>query len=253
MRLANKLLIFILLLCTTGECGELVLFLACDTEAKNIETSVYKDLSNMRDEALRISHYTGLPIKEISLIGHELTPPAVLNALKFLDVEHDDVVLFYFSGHGFRTPSKEDDPWPNLFFSQTWEGIDYGKVIDILSDKYPRLLITVADCCNNIMEEHVAPPIFIGKVDRTRKEIKEQAYRELFMETEGRVLVASSQIGEFSWSVSKGALFTSAFLESLKKESEKGCSNWKTILDRSSRKVKFYQNPYYQVEIKPAM
>src|SRR5690554_5949878 len=97
----KNLCFLLLLLFAIGECGELVLFLACDTDAKNIEASVHSDLYHIRNEAMRISYYTGLPIKEFSFVGSELRPNSVLNTLKSLQVEDDDLLFFYFSGHGF--------------------------------------------------------------------------------------------------------------------------------------------------------
>lgn len=243
----KKIFFLFFLFCRVGECGELILFLACDTEARNIESGVYHDLENIRKEALRISNYTGLPIKEISFIGKELQPESVLNACCSLEVEVDDLLFFYFSGHGFRTVAKGDDPWPNLFFSSSRQGIDYGEVIAILSQKHPRLLIAIADCCNNVMKENAAPHVYWNGSVKSKKEHVSKAYQKLFLETEGKILVTSSEIGEFSWSVCEGALFTLAFLESLKMEAEKGSGDWGKILKRSSWKVRKYQHPYYEI------
>lgn len=246
----KKICLLLLLLFIKGEGGELILFLACDTDAKNIELSVHNDLYNIRNEALRVSYHTGLPLKEFSFVGSELQPKSVLHTLQSLEIEDDDLVFFYFSGHGFRTPEKAEDPWPNLFFTQSCYGLDFGKVISILSKKHPRLLIAVADCCNNIMAEEVAPPVYRQGSAKTRKEKIANFYKKLFLETEGKILVASSEIGEFSWGIPKGALFTLALLESLKVESEKGSADWKKILERSSWKVMKYQHPYYEMEIR---
>ena len=121
----RKCFLYFLLLCGVGECGELVLLLNCDTEANNLEESVYSDLQNIRDEALRISHLTGMPIREISFQGYELNVKAVLNSLNSLKIKNDDVLIYYFSGHGYRTPSKKDNPWPYLFFSKSGFAVDY--------------------------------------------------------------------------------------------------------------------------------
>lgn len=243
----KHILAIFLLLIGAGECGELVLFLNCDTQAENLEQSVYNDLQNVRSEALRVSQYTGLPIREIAFEGSELNPKTVLNTLKKLKVSHDDVVLYYFSGHGFRTPSKGSNPWPYLYFSGFDSGVDYDQIMRLLSQKYPRLVITIADCCNNVLEERYAPPVYKFIGSKKKEEKIADAYRKLFLETEGEILITSSEIGEYSWCIPKGALFTLALIDEIKVETGKDDPSWERILSRASWKVKKYQKPYYTI------
>lgn len=243
----KHILFAFLLLLGVGECGELILFLNCDTQANNLEKSVFNDLQNIRDEALRISHYTGMPIREFTFDGSDLDPKSVFKSLKKLHVNNDDVVLYFFSGHGYRIPSRGDNPWPYLYFSKYDKGVDYEKIMNILSSKQSRLLITIADCCNNVLDERYAPPVykFLG-VKKNEDKIA-HAYRQLFLETEGEILITSSEIGEFSWCYPKGALFTLAFIEEIKFETGKSDASWERILSRASYKVKKYQKPHYVI------
>lgn len=236
-----------LLLLGDGECGELILFLNCDTQASKLENSVFNDLQNIRDEALRISHYTGMQIQEIIFDGSDLEPKSVFKSLKKLKVNSDDVILYFFSGHGYRTPSRGENPWPYLYFSKYDHGVDYEKILEILSNKHPKLLLALADCCNNILEERYAPPVYKLSGSKKNEEKIANAYKKLFLETEGEILITSSEIGEFSWCIPKGALFTTAFIDEIRLETGWSDASWERIILRASYRVKKYQKPFYLI------
>jgi hypothetical protein len=242
------LLLFIFLaLPLKGYCGELVLFIVCDTMAINIEDSVYHDLENVRQECLRISEFSELPLREIAFTGGGLNPESVFKELKGFSVSPDDLVIFYFSGHGYRTDSKGENPWPNLLCSSSRTGIDYGKVVEILLSKQPRFLLAIADCCNHFMSGSFAPPVPDLAIKSFSSEQVRLSYRKLFLESEGAVLVTSSEVGEMSWCIPRGALFTLSLIDSLKIEAESPTPSWELLLERASLKVKGYQHPFYLI------
>jgi len=246
----KKLLLFFCFLCFSyqTEAGELIAVLVCDTEASNIEDASAADLESMRREASRICQHTGLSLREV-VFSENLRPKPFYRTLKALSVTDEDVVLFYFSGHGYRTPSKEN-PWPNLFFSASKSGVDFFEVTRRLEQKRPRLLISIADCCNNILPTHYAAPVYHGSLFAKAPSRVVLNYQQLFLEQTGTVIVASSEVGEYSWCISKGALFTLAFVESLQIETKKraGEADWQTLLDRAAYTVRARQHPLYLIQ-----
>lgn len=71
----------------------------------------------------------------------------------------DDVVVFLFSGHGFRYEDDDEEwPWPYLFYCNREQSgadtenceVDMDWVQEAIIDRNPRLSIVLGDCCNNV-------------------------------------------------------------------------------------------------------
>lgn len=227
--------------------ADIIAIITCDTHAHNIENSVTEDLATIRGEVAKIALYTESDLKEIIFDGNNLQPKEFLKTLKGLQFTEGDTVLFYFSGHGFRTYSKDESIlWPNLFFSDSGRGIDFAEVLSILGAKRQGLLVAIADCCNNYMDDSTAPPLVKGEAAKQSVEILKKNYKKLFLETKGSVLVASSSVSEYSWCYPRGAVFTLAFIQSMHEEVlKKSDPDWKTILDKASYRIKRHQTPFY--------
>jgi hypothetical protein len=136
----NTLIFSTLLLFTSlpslSEATNLHAIILCDTTADNIGFSVEADLKRVRLEIQKIGNFTDMQIKESIFIGHNIDND-LLQKLKGLEIEPDDVAIFFFSGHGFRTDSKQDNIWPNLYLSPINRGLDFNLIITTLEEKKP--------------------------------------------------------------------------------------------------------------------
>lgn len=231
------------------DAADLHAIIVADTNDPSIGNSTEVDLENMRNEMHRISLYTGLNLKETTISGKETLPEKVLAKINKLKIKKNDVVIFYFSGHGYRTASKKESPWPNLFFSQAGKGIDYDLIGKKLEAYHPRLLMVIADACNSLIPDDYAPPLVKKMMMRAlSQETLENNYRKLFMEVKGVIMVTSSQAGEPSWGTPQGGLFTVALLhnlgDSVKSSSE---PSWYSILDNASFQVNKEQHPDFRI------
>lgn len=249
----KRIIVFLLLVfCGTYslEAATLHAVLIADTTDPTVGPSTESDLANMRAEMKKVCNYTGLTLKETVIQGKRTVPRNVFSAIDKLKIDPDDVIFFYFSGHGYRTPSKEGCPWPNLFFNQVWVGIDYEQIENQLEGLKPRLLLMISDVCNSLMPEEHAPPLvqklFFSRSDATVK----KNYCALFLNAKGVVLITSSTAGEPSWGGSEGGLYTTAFLKQMSdavQSSEE--ANWSAILDRTATDVQPVQNPDFLIDL----
>jgi len=220
----------------------------------DIGFSVQADLKNVDEEVEKIAKFTGMDISKISVSEEKVTTSEMLELLDDVVFDDDDVVLFYFAGHGYRTCSKDrDNLWPILYFSLDDVGIDHEYITQALIEKNPRLLLSVVDVCNNYLPESYCPPMFSRSMSRaaTEKEICDN-YKELFLNFHGVIRVAGAKAGQVSWGSSSGGFFTKALFLSLTEEVLKlSHPDWEQVCDRTAYLMEYdEQEPYYLVETK---
>lgn len=246
------------------QAADLIAIIASDTLDKDIGKSVKLDFDHMRKAMQTVANYTGLNLKEVLMEGQSTNPQQFLQQLNSIRAGSDDVVVFYFGGHGYRTKSKGDSPWPNLIFTQQDQGLEYDYVIYNLMEKHPRLLITIADVCNSFIGERSAPPLVNRAYAAAIPDEKIRAnYQHLFLDEAGMINITSSQVGETSsGNNTEGGAFTSAFLQNLSDEVKNADdASWELLLERTKTKVAIdskkhnqskqeSQHPYYEINTK---
>ncbi len=231
--------------------------IVADTSDYYVGNSVMQDFNHMRQKMQDIANYTGMTLKEITLTNFDATPTLILKNLKEVQINHDDVVVFYYAGHGYRTLAKGDSPWPNLAFSESFKGIAYETIMSELSNKHPQFLLTMVDICNNVIPENFAPPVITTTLrSATENKNLRNNYRSLFSNTTGTIFIAGASIGEYSYGFDDGGLYTNAFLKSMNTEVNKksGTAKWQNILKNafdlaSDPKSEDIEHPYSEVNI----
>ena len=221
-----------------------------DTNPSDIGASVFLNQNHVIDQLHTIAKETDLTLKLTKIEGKNCLPRVLFNHVNKLTVNKDDVVFFYWNGHGFRTHSKgKSNPWPSLYFSDVYQGVDLKVVFDRLKAKQPRLLIALADTCNSYINwnPHMvrkAFPSFAPRVTIQRN------YRELFLNTEGQIIASSSKPGEYSWcDFSSGGFFTTVFLANLTRETNSdNTSKWDHVF---SEMAKEFQMRYWRYSQHP--
>ena len=190
-------------------------------------------------------------------MGNSVTTENIFDHLDSIDSGPDDVVILYFTTHGYRTLSKTGI-WPNLYFSNNNTGLDFETAYKIVQDKKPRLLIALADSCNNVLPEDsidLQYPKHKAMMMAAALNV-EGHYRKLFLETEGTIIISSAIPDQFSWYFpQKGGIFTLKFLESLN-ESVHLENDWESMLQMTtlklSEEVAVYgeiQTPQYEINL----
>lgn len=224
----------------------------CDTNAENIGPSVLADYQQIRKEFKNISLMTGMTLNEMIYSGNAINTE-ILRNVDCLEVGSDDVVFFYFSGHGYRTDSKNNNQWPNLYLTPIQSGIDLLDVVSILRNKRPRMILAIGDCCNNVIPENFAPPVI--KVTKKALMMRSidimQNYKQLFLTHKGTIIMSGSIPGQVSWGSETGGFYTQSFFYSLNLEAYTSFNpSWYVILDRASLIViqeDIGQTPQYEL------
>jgi hypothetical protein len=228
-----------------------------DTDDANIGRMVARDLDIMGDEVQRIAQATGLTLNDRVYRGRDFTTKNVMDAVRSIAPARDDVVLFYYSGHGFRTKNK-NTRWPYLYFhNKPPNPVDFGWVVDEMARKGARLTLVLTDSCNNVVnvqirETQKALPQGMSKAAN--------GYRELFLNYRGLIAAASSIPGETSTATSSGSLFTLSFLKALRGEVVRPRPTWESLMQKGAGSRLRHQGsdgqvmsqmPFYSMQVKP--
>lgn len=149
----------------------------------------------------------GIREKIYDCYGDNCSPEKLKSVVSSLQCTNEDIVFFYYIGHGARAVTEDDDahPWPQMCLSQH----DQNKFVDLevlhnqLKAKNPRLLITVGMCCNsyanirNHRNELFSPPINYADSYSMSDEEKEMI-QKMFTSQCGDLLATSAKPGQTS-------------------------------------------------------
>lgn len=208
------------------EAADLHVVLVIDSYAQNLEIAMKCNYYMWLKEIQEISDSTDLDIISHIFIEDKANADFLVELDK-LKVNEDDVILFYWAGHGYRTDSKDEmgNPWPSFSFDKDpCKGIDFLQLTLDLQKKNPRLLISIADTCNNyIRPEFLAPHhINMARKGSGQSELElriKNNYKRLFCDARGIAMFAGSHPGQFSYAfVNLGNLFTISFLDAIQGE-----------------------------------
>lgn len=183
--------------------------------------------------------------------GSEFTSTIMENEISSLDVKDNDVVLFYYAGHGCNW---DDDDWPHmaLLDKQYWQSTAYTKLK--ATCKKAKLLLCIASCCNMDTEGRNREKQNYAQLDKAKT-------KQLFIGFEGQksIIASSSVRGQYSYSWSSGDKLGSIYTISLRKtitEALDGTSTaeltWNGIFEATKKQTLAYTNnkqlPQYKIE-----
>ncbi len=143
----------------------------------------------------------GYSSKILDYNGSRTTPENCKAAVEMLSVESDDIIVFYYIGHGGR-PNIEDseylkkNPWPQMCMAQ-WDERKYiplDWVNNQLKSKGARLTVTIGMCCNSLSNISVKEaPVFSPNYSATYMSgNKLKQIQNLFLNYKGNLLATSA-------------------------------------------------------------
>ncbi len=186
--------------------------------------------------APNIRQYTGLTVSDTYYYGGRYTLAELNKAVASLNTNADDVIIFYYAGHGYNRGMND---YPTLTLGVSGTPIsqrirDQLDVYNALRKKPHRLLLCIAEACNAVHGVR-------GTADNTITSFPSHVFsaahfKELFDAT-GDYIVSSSMKGQKSYS-SEGSpgMFTCGFREAFNQEvetSNTGTASWSRIFGNS--------------------
>ena len=217
------------------------LMVVANTEVSDIGPACDIDQRRIRNEFGGIAKALGMNYDEILISGDDFEMDNVVEAIDGLEPESNDVVVFVYTGHGFRFQDQED-VFPCLdLTSNAYDDSDanYLQLIDIYNaivEKDARLNLVLSDCCNSTIDVDQCMVRSNSLFSRSNTNYNLQKLCTLFLQTEGNIIATAASPGEVSWCGDNGGLFLLSFFESLRSQISALNQNepsWETILNNT--------------------
>lgn len=193
--------------------------LFCNTLDEKIGESCIVDHNISFNEISVVAENIGYKIKFYDYYGEECSNENLRKVLSDLNCTSEDIVYFYYSGHGVHAASDPGSLPQMCLKYDSYEQEKFfpvKKVDEMLASKNPRLRLIMTDCCNNLAE-WVSFKGFLSEAttSTTIKSAESVNYKKLFLNNKGSVIVTGSKRGQVSWCTSAGGMFTLSFWEAL--------------------------------------
>lgn len=248
-------------ICTSAQIKQLPVFhaiLFTDTNDKYIGKSTELDLSRISSMLVEAqSSLQGeMEFKYYIYPGNYCNPGSLRQVLNNININPQDVVFFYYSGHGTRSMHDTSD-YPQMCLGLS--ASQQSKMISVegfdmeIAKKKPRLRFTISDCCNSV-GENISPKLEISKGASVVSSQTKANYKKLFMEKYGNVIVTSSRKGETSSCNSQmGGLFTFCLMYVMEQAVKQNVTDWDIIMkstyDSTVNVSDGDMHPVYNVQI----
>lgn len=218
-----------------------------DTYSKDISMQVKKDMKLVRNETNEIARSLATKAHVVMLDGFHAQRDSVLSSINKMPINNDDILIFYYSGHGCRYEEKESK-WPVMYFSRSTQYLDLDEVIDTIKTKDIRFSLVIADCCNDFRTQPLSGPQKFSLAFNPGKKLHlSQHIGYLFKSSEGMVILSAAKPGEYSWSTDFGGVLTLALMDELSEQKLEPQKRWESILQQVVKKTKNVQEPQYAI------
>lgn len=218
------------------------------TEDEGIGWPCKRDMRYMKVVMAEMAHSINMNLATYYYDGQDITANRLKSVLQNLNCSPQDIVFFYYTGHGGRAQNDPNTKFPQLLCKPTSDGwsdnnmipVDY--VSKIITQKHPRFHIVFTDCCNN--ESRFITPktgMYTSKGATVIKETTKRLYQTFLKNKQGHVIVSSSQPGQISncmdYEPGMGmASFSFLVKIELAEESQPNIG-WNTLLSKASKRT----------------
>lgn len=216
-----------------------------DTKDPKIGPSCQKDLIDMNLKIAKIASSLRMGYNPMVISDSRFGKVALDSVINNLQCSPNDVIFFLYSGHGYTVQDR-----PNLFpLMMLKDDNNFGldEVHLKLKLKNARLCVTLGDCCSEISPK-ILPPI-VQPLDTRGIDVVDDFYilSQLFVKTDGDVLICSTQKGELAaGQKTYGGFYTYAWLEAISfAETSNNNITWESFLSDSKNRFDLLVNTMF--------
>jgi hypothetical protein len=210
----------------SGGSFKIHLIAVANTAISDIGQSVAVDMNNILAEVTGITEVLGVPMDKTLITDKQFTKKNVENFIYGFNPAPNDVVIFLYSGHGYRFSNQtEKFPQLDMRYSEYMEiddehTMNLKQVYDELVKKGARLNIVLGDCCNSdVGFSKSMGSTFMNSRSSVDPDVNK--LRALFLNSSGGIVAAGASKGQYSWCTANGGFFTCSFIGALREEISK--------------------------------
>lgn len=230
------------------ETAKMHLILVTNTMIPDIGKSCQVDEDKTLKELEIICDELEIPLEKTVIHDKDFSKQKVTDALNALNPNPNDIVIFIYSGHGFRW-SKQKSEYPNIdlkysAYQKISEETCYNlsSIYDKIVPKGARLNIILGDCCNS----DIGITSRSGSASLSSKhqtEGKLERLKQLFLQSKGNIIAAAAQPLETACGDSQdGGYFLTSFFSALSKETSQlftQTPTWDSVIQRTIKNAKY--------------
>lgn len=223
----------------TSAGAALNLIVVANTDVSDIGAACKRDLDNLNSEFQGISRVLGMEYKPYFVQGRDYSKQSVQQLLRDFTPGKNDVVVFVYTGHGWRYDDQEDiypniDLCPTSYDKAVDNYLNFHDVANEIFSRGARLSIVLSDCCNAKIGLELSMLKTNTLYSRANNNFDVNKLRSLFLESNGTIMATSSSPGEKSLCDASGGFFTLSFLENLRSNISAlstAPTSWQSIID----------------------
>ncbi|HNA92633.1 MAG TPA: caspase family protein [Chitinophagaceae bacterium] len=198
--------------------------MVANTEDARIGASVKKDVTNLYSEIKDVSTFLKLPLNYVEISGSNFGKEKVEAAISNLKPGTNDIVIFYYSGHGYSNDQNASLKYPQFDLRQSRFDDIYVATLNVqdvynkIKAKNARLNIVLADCCNSSLGTLKPEGKSFALTTKSLLSWDRNFCNELFMNSSGSVLATAAKKGQYAYgNTDVGGYFTSNFVTAIEK------------------------------------
>ena len=233
-------------LCVSLKAQTFHAILFADTNDKRIGKSTAIDLNNVSNMLVEAQSSLKGKMEFVYYVypGNYCSPQNLRKVLDNIRCQSDDVVFFYYSGHGYND---ETNVWPTLTLNDA--GIQEIEILKRLKkvNAKAKLTLCIADCCNKPFRSRNTSSVAYSY------ETDESAVKKLFTGFKGKktIIISASKQGKFCWSdQEQGAIFGMSFRQAVRNVAYEEAT-WDMVMEKAKaqtmRRAPELQIPQYNV------
>lgn len=193
-------------------------------------------------------------------VGKDCNKSNLELALSRLQCNSNDVVFFYYSGHGVHAKADPANGWlPQMCLNHEWYEQDKFVPVTYVREKLSkigaRLVVILTDCCNDEANWVTVKSIITSQKDvANTDDVDVNRLKKLFYDSRGVVIATSSKRGQMSYGPKEGGCFSTAFWDEMWRI-EHGAANadWNSLINSTKDRTLEYtghkQEPAFEVNV----
>ena len=207
-----------------------ILLIVANTIDPTIGKGCEEDIDSVRHIFEKLSEEMDFNFIEVIVHGEDYGKENILGAIEMLTPGPNDIVVFYYSGHGFSYEKDAAKKYPqvDLRSHPSSDKIDVvnahtenlADLFEKVKGRGARLNIVIGDCCNNIIDfkrKFTSGSEALKDEKREPVIVNKKTCEALFCDYTASILVAAADKGEYAVSDDNlGSIFTHTFSKTLK-------------------------------------